>query len=64
LKDNAQPSWYQGSSGSFNAVMFTSIMSDFSKTANTTIASSPSGGSGFSGGGSGGGGGGGGGGSW
>jgi len=61
---NAQPSWYQGSSGSFNAVMFTSIMSDFSKTANTTIASSPSGGSGFSGGGSGGGGGGGGGGSW
>ncbi|TAN57632.1 DUF2207 domain-containing protein [Patescibacteria group bacterium] len=59
-----QPSWYQGSAGAFNAVMFTSIMSDFSHSANSTMASSPGGGSGFSGGGSGGGGGGGGGGSW
>lgn len=58
-----QPGWYQGPSGAFNAVIFASAINDFSKTAGTTMASSPSGGSGF-GGGAGGGGGGGGGGSW
>lgn len=64
-----QPSWYQGPAGiAFNAAFFASSISDFSKTANSSLASSPSsaagGGSGFSGGGAGGGGGGGGGGSW
>ena len=62
---NVQPGWYSGPAGiAFNAAFFASSMSNFSKTANATIASSPSGGSGFSGGFSGGGFGGGGGGSW
>lgn len=65
-----QPSWYEGSSNTaFNAIVFTSIMSDMSSNMNSTMASKPSsaggGSSGFGGGGfSGGGFGGGGGGSW
>lgn len=66
---NQAPSWYEDSSGRmFNAVILSSIVSDFSSTAMTTMSSQPSsaagGGSGFSGGGGGGGFGGGGGGSW
>lgn len=65
---NQQPDWYEDSSGrAFNAIILSSIISDFSNTAGTAMASQPSsaagGGSGFSGGG-GGGFGGGGGGSW
>jgi uncharacterized membrane protein len=66
---NQQPDWYEDSSGRmFNAIILSSMISDFSSSAMTTMASQPSsaagGGSGFSGGGAGGGGGGGGGGSW
>ncbi len=66
---NQQPDWYEDSSGrAFNAIIFSSMVSDFSSSAITTMASQPSsaagGGSGFSGGGGGGGFGGGGGGSW
>lgn len=66
---NQQPDWYEDSSGRmFNALILSSIVSDFNSTAMTTMASQPSsaagGGSGFSGGGGGGGFGGGGGGSW
>mgnify|MGYP001607129208 CR=1 FL=1 len=64
-----EPSWYQGPAGTaFSAAFFASSIGDFSKSANSALASSPSsasgGGSGFGGGGSGGGFGGGGGGSW
>ncbi|MFA6193889.1 MAG: DUF2207 domain-containing protein [Parcubacteria group bacterium] len=66
---NQQPDWYQDSSGRmFNAMILSSMVSDFSSSAMTTMTSQPSsaagGGSGFSGGGGGGGFGGGGGGSW
>ena len=66
---NQQPDWYEDSSGRmFNAMILSSIVSDFSSSATAAISSQPSsaagGGSGFSGGGSGGGFGGGGGGSW
>jgi len=66
---NQQPDWYEDSSGrAFNAIILSSLVSDFSNTAGTAMASQPSsasgGGSGFSGGGGGGGFGGGGGGSW
>lgn len=66
---NQQPDWYEDSSGRmFNAMILSSMVSDFSSSAMTTMASQPSsaagGGSGFSGGGGGGGFGGGGGGSW
>ncbi|MFH0929840.1 MAG: DUF2207 domain-containing protein [Candidatus Moraniibacteriota bacterium] len=66
---NQQPDWYEDSSGrAFNAIILSSMVSDFSSSAMTTMASQPSsaagGGSGFSGGGGGGGFGGGGGGSW
>jgi len=66
---NQQPGWYEDSSGRvFNAIILSSIISDFSSSAMTMMSSQPSsaagGGSGFSGGGSGGGFGGGGGGSW
>jgi len=66
---NKQPDWYEDSSGrAFNAIILSSMVSDFSSAAGTTMASQPSsavsGGSGFSGGGGGGGFGGGGGGSW
>lgn len=57
---NTQPEWYSGSS-TFNAVAFSSMVSNFSTTASSTSSSSSggSGGGGFSGGGGGGGGGGG-----
>jgi len=63
------PSWYSDPSGaSFNSLLFVSSLHNFSASANSTLASTPSqasgGGSGFSGGSSGGGFGGGGGGSW
>jgi uncharacterized membrane protein len=66
---NQQPNWYEDSSGRmFNAMILSSMVSDFSSSATATMASQPSsaagGGSGFSGGGMGGGFGGGGGGSW
>ncbi len=66
---NQQPDWYEDPSGrAFNAIILSSIVSDFSDSATSAMASQPSsaagGGSGFSGGGSGGGFGGGGGGSW
>jgi uncharacterized membrane protein len=66
---NQQPDWYEDSSGRmFNAMILSSMVSDFNSSAMTTMASQPSsasgGGSGFSGGGGGGGFGGGGGGSW
>lgn len=66
---NQQPDWYEDSSGrAFNAIILSSMISDFSNTAGAAMASQPSsasgGGSGFSGGGGGGGFGGGGGGSW
>ncbi|OGI27495.1 MAG: hypothetical protein A2359_04510 [Candidatus Moranbacteria bacterium RIFOXYB1_FULL_43_19] len=66
---NRQPDWYEDSSGrAFNAIILSSLVSDFSSTATSAMASQPSsaagGGSGFSGGGGGGGFGGGGGGSW
>jgi uncharacterized membrane protein len=66
---NQQPDWYEDSSGrAFNAMILSSMVSDFSSTATAAMASQPSsasgGGSGFSGGGGGGGFGGGGGGSW
>jgi len=66
---NQQPDWYEDSSGRmFNAMILSSMVSDFNSTAMTAMASQPSsaagGGSGFSGGGGGGGFGGGGGGSW
>jgi uncharacterized membrane protein len=66
---NQQPNWYEDSSGRmFNALILSSMVSDFNSSATTTMASQPSsasgGGSGFSGGGGGGGFGGGGGGSW
>jgi uncharacterized membrane protein len=66
---NQQPDWYEDSSGRmFNALILSSMVSDFNSAAMTTMSSQPSsaagGGSGFSGGGSGGGFGGGGGGSW
>jgi uncharacterized membrane protein len=66
---NQQPDWYEDSSGRmFNAMVLSSMVSDFNGTAMTTMSSQPSsaagGGSGFSGGGGGGGFGGGGGGSW
>jgi uncharacterized membrane protein len=66
---NQQPNWYEDSSGRmFNAMILSSIVSDFNSSAMTTMSSQPSsaagGGSGFSGGGGGGGFGGGGGGSW
>jgi len=66
---NQQPEWYEDSSGRmFNAIILSSMVSDFSNSATTAMASQPSsasgGGSGFSGGGGGGGFGGGGGGSW
>ena len=66
---NQQPDWYEDSSGRmFNAMILSSMVSDFNSTAMTTMTSQPSsasgGGSGFSGGGGGGGFGGGGGGSW
>ncbi|MCX6762209.1 MAG: DUF2207 domain-containing protein [Candidatus Moranbacteria bacterium] len=66
---NQQPDWYEDSSGRmFNAMILSSMVSDFNSSAMTTISSQPSsaagGGSGFSGGGGGGGFGGGGGGSW
>jgi len=64
-----QPDWYEDSSGRmFNAMILSSMVSDFNSSAMTTMTSQPSsavgGGSGFSGGGGGGGFGGGGGGSW
>lgn len=62
------PSWYNdGTGGAFNALLFTSAMSDFSSSVQSVASSTTSassGGSGFSGGGGGGGFGGGGGGSW
>ncbi len=66
---NQQPEWYQDSSGhAFNAIILSSMVSDFNSAAGAAMASQPSsasgGGSGFSGGGGGGGFGGGGGGSW
>ncbi len=67
---NQQPDWYEDSSGRmFNAMILSSMVSDFNSSAMSAIASQPSqavgGGSGFGGGGfSGGGFGGGGGGSW
>lgn len=66
---NQQPNWYEDSSGRmFNAMILSSIVSDFSSSATAAMSSQPSsaagGGSGFSGGGGGGGFGGGGGGSW
>ncbi len=66
---NQQPDWYEDSSGRmFNAIILSSMVSDFSSAATMAMASQPSsasgGGSGFSGGGGGGGFGGGGGGSW
>jgi uncharacterized membrane protein len=66
---NREPDWYEDSSGrAFNAIILSSMVSDFSSAATTAMASQPSsasgGGSGFSGGGGGGGFGGGGGGSW
>jgi uncharacterized membrane protein len=66
---NQQPDWYEDSSGRmFNAMILSSMVSDFNSSAMTTMSSQPSsasgGGSGFSGGGGGGGFGGGGGGSW
>ena len=66
---NQQPDWYEDSSGRvFNAIILSSMVSDFSSSAMATMSSQPSsassGGSGFSGGGGGGGFGGGGGGSW
>jgi uncharacterized membrane protein len=66
---NQQPNWYEDSSGRmFNAMILSSMVSDFNSSAMTTMSSQPSsaagGGSGFSGGGGGGGFGGGGGGSW
>jgi uncharacterized membrane protein len=66
---NRQPDWYEDSSGRmFNAMILSSMVSNFNNSAMTTMSSQPSsasgGGSGFSGGGGGGGFGGGGGGSW
>lgn len=66
---NQQPGWYEDPSGrTFNAIILSSIVNDFSSSAMTAMSSQPTsaagGGSGFSGGGSGGGFGGGGGGSW
>jgi uncharacterized membrane protein len=66
---NQQPDWYEDPSGRmFNAMILSSMVSDFNGTAMSAMASQPSsaagGGSGFSGGGGGGGFGGGGGGSW
>jgi uncharacterized membrane protein len=66
---NQQPDWYEDSSGRmFNAIILSSMISDFNSSAMTTMSSQPSsaagGGSGFSGGGGGGGFGGGGGCSW
>ena len=63
------PSWYNDSStATFNSIILANSLTNFSDSANSVLASSPSsasgGGSGFSGGGSGGGFGGGGGGSW
>jgi uncharacterized membrane protein len=59
------PDWYSGNWTTFNVVAFSSRMSSFSATANSSLTVAPSkGGSGFSGGSSGGGFGGGGGGSW
>ncbi|MDD5490025.1 MAG: DUF2207 domain-containing protein, partial [Candidatus Moranbacteria bacterium] len=57
---NQEPSWYEDSSGRmFNAIILSSMISDFSNTAGAAMASQPSsaagGGSGFSGGGGGGG---------
>jgi uncharacterized membrane protein len=66
---NQQPGWYEDSSGRmFNAMILSSMVTDFNSSAVTAMSSQPSsasgGGSGFSGGGGGGGFGGGGGGSW
>ncbi len=58
-----EPSWYHGSGGAFNSLLFMNLMNDFSSVSNKTMLASSSGGSG-GGGSSGGGGGGGGGGSW
>jgi uncharacterized membrane protein len=59
------PDWYSGNWTTFNVVTFSSRISSFSATANSSLTVAPSkGGSGFSGGSSGGGFGGGGGGSW
>jgi len=61
---NTQPGWYIGQNGLFNAVVFSSAMSNFSTASNYTASSSSSTGGSFGGGFSGGGGGGGGGGGW
>lgn len=62
---NAQPDWYAGQTTAFNAVLFTTAVSDFGASMNSYSASSDSSSGGSSGGGSsGGGGGGGGGGGW
>ncbi|HWG53489.1 MAG TPA: DUF2207 domain-containing protein [Gemmatimonadaceae bacterium] len=65
LLRTAPPTWYAGTSPTFNATNFSSGLSSFQTAASHTMASAPGGSSGSGGGGSvGGGGGGGGGGSW
>ena len=62
-RTNSSPDWYTGNTA-FNAVVFSSMMSNFSTAVSTTSASSSSTGGSSGGGSSGGGGGGGGGGGW